>query len=372
MKIATVGLPCQIEALRKLELFRDVEDFSWINDVYLKIGLFCRENWMYGCFRALIEDDYGIDMSGIEKFRIRKGNIQVIKDGKVFAKIPLEKAKPYIRVACFVCFDFSSELSDISIGAVGAVKKGYNIVIVRTRRGYEIINGAIEAGYIERINEIKRDVFVKVAKDKIESNKKEVKYREASGYDVIHIKTFDLSKEETYKISRDKSFDDLYKEVVDNGNCCSCGNCIAVCENLIMKDAFPEKIKECEDNCYKCYLSCPRAILPKKELERMIFDSNAKYEEFFGKYIEIYSARARDENIRKISQDGGTVTALLSYCLDYGIVDAVINVMRNERWEPIIKVSRKSEELLNTTKTIYSYAILSPKIKSFIRGGKID
>ncbi len=370
MKIATVGLPCQIEALRKLELYSNEERFSWIKNIYLKIGLFCRENWMYGCFRALIEDDYGIKMEEIEKFNIKRGKIYLIKGGKIFKEIPLDKAKPYIRVACFVCLDFSSELADISIGAVGAIKRGYNLVIARTKRGLDVLNGAIEAGYIERVNEFKKEAFLKVARDKYESNIKEIKFREASGYVVNHVKTFDVKREEVYEISKKKNFDDLYREVVENGNCCSCGNCSSVCENVKMKDAFPEKIKECDENCYLCYLSCPRTYLPKRDIEKTIFEGT-NYEEFIGNYLEIFSARARDENIRSIAQDGGVTTAILKYCLDYGIVDAVVNAKRSEKWEPIATFVKSSDELLNTTKTIYSYLILSPMLKSFITGGKI-
>ena len=373
MKIATVGLPCQIEALRKLELYKDEEEFSWIKNVHLKIGLFCRENWMYGCFRALVEDDFGIKLEEIDKFRIRKKKIQALRNKEIVKEIPLEKAKPYIRVACFVCLDFSSELADISIGAVGAYKKGYNIVIVRNKKGKDIVNGAIEAGYLERVNEIKRKPFLIVAKDKFESNLKEIKYREMSGYHVNYVKTFELSYKDVYEQSKTKTFDDLKREVVEEGNCTSCGNCVAVCKNLIMKDAYPEKVEECDEKCYICYLSCPRTFLPKNEIKKLVYTGeNMKFEEFFGGYLEIFSARAKDEKIRKLAQDGGTTTALLSYCLDYNIVDVVINATKDKNWEPRVMICKSSDDLLKTTKTIYSYLILSPHIKSYIRGEKID
>jgi len=57
-----------------------------------------------------------------------------------------------------------------------------------------------------------------------------------------------------------KSFQDLKKEVVDRGECASCGTCVVVCpkELIILSGEKQEPIitSECSA-CGICYDSCP-------------------------------------------------------------------------------------------------------------------
>jgi dihydroorotate dehydrogenase electron transfer subunit len=53
-----------------------------------------------------------------------------------------------IRNACFACSDYTAEFADISIGEVGS-EKGWKTLIVRTQRGRQIFDLAIEKGILE-------------------------------------------------------------------------------------------------------------------------------------------------------------------------------------------------------------------------------
>lgn len=342
-KIAYVGLPCQIEGLKKIEAL-SLE--PWVKNVSLLIGLFCRENWAYTCFRALIEDDYGTKFADVKKFNIKKGNI-VAEKGSSVLEFPLKKSKPYVRMGCRVCLDFAAELADVSVGAVGSQNK-WSTAIVRTQRGMELIDCAEKEGYIETkpIEEVKPGVGLlkKIAREKYIENLEEARNRKA-----LHIEAKTL--EEIKKLSEGKGLANLMSEVVETGNCSSCGACEAVCSGVIkIKDELPTIVGACEQRC-ECYLACPRTYF------------HSLYEGELGKFIKILSIRARNGDTLEGGQDGGAVTALLSCALDKKIIDAALTVKRDENWKPGAAISKNREELMKTAGTIYSYSTNLPELR---------
>jgi len=70
-----------------------------------------------------------------------------------------------------------------------------------------------------------------------------------------------------------KSFDDLKKEIHDNGLCGECGGCVSFCsaseiKAIKMANNGPP-VYENEDNCLKCgicYLVCPQTWVLNEEL----------------------------------------------------------------------------------------------------------
>jgi coenzyme F420 hydrogenase subunit beta len=368
-KLAYVGMPCDIEALRKVDAFsKDIEQ-AWSGDAVLKIGLFCRENWAYTCFRALIEDDYGIKLENVVKFDIKKGNIiAYLEDGGRF-EFPLGEAKPYVRTSCQVCLDFTAELADISIGAVGTPRK-WSTVIVRSPKGLEVVEGAVKEGYIEikPIEDVKpgTGLIKKIIEEKRTENLAEAREREKAGVIVHHIKT--LGEEDLNKIregAKGKDFTALDHEIIDTGLCIACGTCEAVCPEGCIEviEEKPELKGKCKEDCYACYLCCPRTSLPMKALEGLAFGKDTPFEDGIGKYLKIYAARATHKETLERGQDGGAVTAILAYSLDRGIVDSAVSVKSGDApWRPIsLKYGRG--ERIQTSGTIYSHSTSIPIIK---------
>ncbi|MBS7651455.1 Coenzyme F420 hydrogenase/dehydrogenase, beta subunit C-terminal domain, partial [Candidatus Bathyarchaeota archaeon] len=60
----------------------------------------------------------------------------------------VKELEPYVVSGCSKCQDFSAELSDISVGAVGS-QRGWTTVLVRSEIGEEIFNSAADDGVIE-------------------------------------------------------------------------------------------------------------------------------------------------------------------------------------------------------------------------------
>jgi coenzyme F420 hydrogenase subunit beta len=366
-RYAFVGVPCDIEALRKVQAFSEERNQQWINALDFQVGLFCRENWAFTCFRALIEDDFGVQLQDVEKFDIKKGNIIAYKKDGEKLEFPLGKSRPYVRVGCHVCLDFAAELADVSVGAVGT-PANWSTVICRTQKGKDIFEGAVNEGYIEAkpIEEVKPGTMLvkKLTEDKRTENLEEAKKRGEKGVDVLHIKT--LGQAELKKDDEGKNFDNLNSDVIDAGTCIACGTCEAVCPEGCVKvvDQRPELSGDCKDDCTDCYFLCPRTSLPQVALEDLFFDENAAREAGVGRHLTIYAARAKDENTLEKGQDGGAVVAMLSYALDKGLIDGVVSPKSGEDpWNPEPVISKSKSDLKKTSGTIYSHSVTIPFLK---------
>jgi len=368
MNLAYVGLPCQIEGLRKADAVSKEIKQDWMKNVGIQIGLFCRENWSYSCFRALLQDDYNMDLSKVKKFDIKKNNIIAhLGNGDTF-EFPLKESRDYVRVGCGVCLDFSAELSDISVGAVGSPAK-WSTVIARTKKGVELLEGAEKAGYVESkpIEDVKPGVKIikRLSEGKLDEAMGNIKEREELGVKVPHLRTQDESIEKLKKKGERGTFKDLNFEIIDNGLCSSCGICESVCPVSAIKviDERPTLVGTCEKNGM-CYYTCPRNHLPLKELMKTTFDKGTEYEEGVGNYITIKAVRATDPEILEKGQDGGAVTALLSYALDEKLYDGAVSVKTgDDPWRPMPLLSKTKKELMEGIGTYYSYSTTMPIVK---------
>jgi dihydroorotate dehydrogenase electron transfer subunit len=146
--IAVVGTPCQIQALRKLQN-HPAFDYEAYDLVSLVIGTFCFGTY-YNQLLDMVFKEFGINSSEIDKITTDKENFNLKIDYNSNVKeIPLnylyEKA---IRNACFSCSDYTASFADLSIGKFGS-KDGWNTVIVRTERGKEVFDLAVERYFIE-------------------------------------------------------------------------------------------------------------------------------------------------------------------------------------------------------------------------------
>jgi coenzyme F420 hydrogenase subunit beta len=147
-KIGFVGTPCQIQALRKVQLLEEPYEFGQ-EKIILLIGLFCMENFEYdSLMNGLVRGTFGIEPKDVVKFEIKKGMFRVITvDGKV-REVRIEETNKFTFKGCEPCFDLVSELSDISVGSVGSAE-GWSTVMPRTDVGEQLYNSAFAAGVLQ-------------------------------------------------------------------------------------------------------------------------------------------------------------------------------------------------------------------------------
>lgn len=151
-RIGMVLLPCQLQALAKIRLVTTDTDEP-IGSPALSIGLFCGWSLVWRDFVKLLQTMTAIDAVTGMDIPSRQDLLE-IKAGPHSCKVPLASIQSLIRPACRFCVDTTSEFSDISVGSAGdtgagADPGGWNQVIIRSDRGQDLFNLALERGLIE-------------------------------------------------------------------------------------------------------------------------------------------------------------------------------------------------------------------------------
>jgi coenzyme F420 hydrogenase subunit beta len=147
-KIGFVGTPCQIQALRKVQLLDEPYDFGQ-KKIVLLVGLFCMENFDYDeLMEGLVKGKFGLSPKDVARFEISKGMFRVIdKSGKAH-EVKIEETDAYTFKGCGPCFDFASELADVSVGSVGSAG-GWSTVLMRTDVGEKLYAATLAAGAVQ-------------------------------------------------------------------------------------------------------------------------------------------------------------------------------------------------------------------------------
>ncbi|MFW9940168.1 MAG: Coenzyme F420 hydrogenase/dehydrogenase, beta subunit C-terminal domain [Candidatus Thorarchaeota archaeon] len=144
MKIAVVGVPCQIHSIRKMQELNIIP----AHIVKYTLGLFCYENFKFDdVARARIEERFKFSFNNIEKLNIKENLIIYLRNNPTPLKIEFSELDDIMRHACRVCQNFSNFYADISFGGLGS-QNGYTTVMIRTKIGEKIYNLAQNKGYI--------------------------------------------------------------------------------------------------------------------------------------------------------------------------------------------------------------------------------
>ena len=168
-KLGMVGLPCQVEGVRRLAT-SPLGNRKIGEAVKLTIGLFCFDSYKYNkLFLEYVQAKSQIPLDQVEKVDIKDNRFRLFSGEKILMDLHVKELDQYVMPGCSKCQDFSAELSDISIGAVGS-QRGWTTVLVRSEVGEKIFNSAVEEGVIEvtPISEVKPglDVVVKLSQIK--------------------------------------------------------------------------------------------------------------------------------------------------------------------------------------------------------------
>ena len=138
-RVAFVGTPCQIKALRRMEALGVVPAHA----IRYHFGLFCSGNFEFGPEQAAQLEQIGeFNWDDVRKINIKR-NLKIhLQNGQIKA-IPLGRLEFMKRYACRYCDDYSAEYADISFGGIGAVE-GWTTVIIRSPVGRAVYANAKE------------------------------------------------------------------------------------------------------------------------------------------------------------------------------------------------------------------------------------
>ena len=145
-RVGVVGTPCQTLALAHMRTC-SLSTQSNISRVNLVIGLFCTWALSHNFLKVLAK---WAPLSAIRRTDIPPPPASVfhVYTADRCLSIPLDDVRPFIPPACALCWDMTSEMTDISIGAAEGIE-GWNTVIIRTKRGQELVRTAVLQGLLE-------------------------------------------------------------------------------------------------------------------------------------------------------------------------------------------------------------------------------
>lgn len=138
-RVAVVGTPCQIRAVRKIQKQGSLKE-EFPEAELILLGLFCFESFDQRDLKDLIKGKLGVDLDDADKIQITKGNY-IVSIGDENHSCSVKDLESAVREGCQFCNDFVSKLADISVGSVGS-PEGYSTVIVRSESGKRLIEAA--------------------------------------------------------------------------------------------------------------------------------------------------------------------------------------------------------------------------------------
>ena len=179
-KIAFVGVPCHVLALRKMEAWHH----KISDNLKITIGLFCFGTFSLTPLLEHITKTYKIRPSDIKQMRL--SSKFVVQTENEVIRIPLSDIESHIMPSCRTCTDFTSELADISVGGAYPLKD-WSTVIIRTKAGedffYDAVeNGVINTWVIEQEPEVMERVMVAAMQKRNTALKEAKKMEEAYGF----------------------------------------------------------------------------------------------------------------------------------------------------------------------------------------------
>jgi coenzyme F420 hydrogenase subunit beta len=142
VRIAFVGIPCHVLALRKLEAWQH----KLMDSLRITIGLFCLWTFSLGRLLEYLLHEHNIAANEIQNVDLAANEYVVATENRV-VRIPLSEVKSHIMNRCRTCVDFTSEFADLSIGGASPLKD-WSIVIIRTKEGEAFFNRAVKEGVI--------------------------------------------------------------------------------------------------------------------------------------------------------------------------------------------------------------------------------
>lgn len=146
-RVALVGTPCQIQAVRRMQVL----DLVPSDTIAFCFGLFCSGNFIFEeDERRLMAEKGDFDWAEVAKVNVKEDLMIHLKSGKI-KSMPLEDLETVRRYACRFCADYAAEYADIAFGGIGA-DEGWTTVMARTPLGRAALAHARGADVIQTVD----------------------------------------------------------------------------------------------------------------------------------------------------------------------------------------------------------------------------
>jgi coenzyme F420 hydrogenase subunit beta len=180
---------------------------------------------------------------------------------------------------------------------------------------------------------------------------------------------------------------DLYSEVVTSGLCTGCAACIVACPHDVLgyntaggaykpfhleEELGPSGCSHGLRGCTSCTRACPRFRDWEPEADASLFGRPRAPEEQSGMARSVLLARAADPELVAAGQDGGVVSAILTWCLEHDRIDAaLVSLLEGDGkgWRAVPGVARNREEVLAAAGSRYTYSANTLAYASAVEAG---
>jgi coenzyme F420 hydrogenase subunit beta len=164
-RIAVVGVPCAVQAVRRMMVSEHQLARPYGKSVRLLVGLFCTESFDYHTLVGeILGERHRIPPWQVKRLNIA-GRLEVTVEGRDALVIPLKELEAAVRPGCRSCTDFSAVDADISAGSVGA-PKGCTTLLVRTSAGKAFVDRALASKKLLATHAVDIAAVEKLAREK--------------------------------------------------------------------------------------------------------------------------------------------------------------------------------------------------------------
>jgi coenzyme F420 hydrogenase subunit beta len=180
---------------------------------------------------------------------------------------------------------------------------------------------------------------------------------------------------------------ELYNEVVTGGLCTGCAACVIACPHDVLNyndangvykpfhldiDGDLENCTHGEKGCTLCTRACPRFRNWETEIDEKRFERVRADDEDFGIALDIVLARTTDPELADVGQDGGFVSALLTFALENDFIDAaLVSGLEGDgsTWQAIPALATTRADVIATAGSRYTYSANTLAYPEAIAGG---
>ena len=165
---------------------------------------------------------------------------------------------------------------------------------------------------------------------------------------------------------------ELYEEVINTGLCTGCAGCVVTCPHDVIGYEHEEGkykpfhleeelgLDNClhgEKGCTTCTRACPRFRSWESAANNHLFGRDRQDDEMAGIWEQLLLTRATDRTQHEKGQDGGFVTAMLSWLMDNNYIEGALvsGVEQDDAWKAKPVLVQTKEEVLATAGSRYTY-----------------
>ena len=160
---------------------------------------------------------------------------------------------------------------------------------------------------------------------------------------------------------------ELLEDVIQKNLCVGCGACIDLCPYFKTHIGRTTMLFPCDLPTGRCYAFCPKAEVDLDALARQCWGKPYDADPI-GHYLHVITARAGERMSRGSFQAGGSVSAIMTFALENGMIDSAVLTDR-EGLVPLPRLVSRREDVIKCASSKYMAAPTLAALNRAVREG---